>query len=92
MGGLVKKIKKGFKKLGRAVKKTVGGIFGIKEQKVEIPEPKAAAPEAPTPETEVQGSVQNEDIGRKKRRGRGGLRIDLNIGGSGSTGLNVPNG
>ncbi|WP_067516895.1 hypothetical protein [Endozoicomonas ascidiicola] len=94
MGGIVKSVKKAFKKIGKAVKKTVvGSVFGIgKKDEVKIPEPTPTAPEAPTPEEQVQGGVQNEDISRKKKRGRGGLRIDLNTGGSGSTGLNVPNG
>ena len=90
MGGIVRAVTKPLESLGRAVKRTVVGALGIKQKIPKTPEPKPAAPAAPAAESTVESDVQAEGITRKKKKGRGGLRIDLNTGGSGKSGVNVP--
>jgi len=95
MGGFVRKIGRGIRSIGRAVKKVVSAplkILAPEPEQQAVPEPTPAAPTAPTPETQAQGAVQNEGISRKKKRGRAGLRVDLQTGGSKKSGLNIPNG
>lgn len=94
MGGVVKAVTKPFRKIGGAVKKAVSSTFKIfKQPKVETPEPPPpAAPAAPEAESVTSALAQNEDLKAQRRKGRRGLRIDLNTGGSGKSGINLPRG
>lgn len=105
MGGVVKKVKKGIKSIGRAVERAVSKAWKITEDvagapydavknlvdppKLEAPTPTAQA--APPPEQAKPEMEMAENISRRKRRRRSGLRIDLNTGGPPTgTGVNLP--
>lgn len=105
MGGVVKKISKGIRSIGRAVKRTVsktwkivktgaeGAYNAVKNMfdppKLEAPDPAAQA--APPPEQAKPEMEMAENISRRKRKRRNGLRIDLNTGGPPTgTGVNLP--
>lgn len=100
-----KAISKPFKKIGNAVKKGVSSVFkavgrGLNKigQAVflvpkipDMPEPKDPAPPAPEPEQYAADMTRPENIGRRKRNRRNGLRIDLNTGGApAGNGVNLP--
>lgn len=105
MGGVVKKVKKGLKSIGGAVERAVSKTWKIAKagvedpydavknlvdpQKLEAPTPTAQA--APPPEQAKPGMEMAENISRRKRKRRNGLRIDLNTGGPPTgTGVNLP--
>lgn len=102
MGGVVKKVKKGIKSIGRAVERAVSKTWKIAAEdpydsvkklldppKLEAPDPAAQA--APPPEQAKPEMEMAENISRRKRKRRSGLRIDLNTGGPPTgTGVNLP--
>lgn len=100
-----KAISKPFKSIGNAVKKTVSSVFkaasgafgkvagalGLSPKIPDIPELKDPAPPAPDPEQYAEDMSRPENIGRRRRNRRNGLRIDLNTGGSTpGNGVNLP--
>jgi hypothetical protein len=100
-----KSISKPFKKIGSAVKKTVSSVFkaakgvvgmvagaiGLTPKIPDMPQPKDPAPPAPEPEQYAEDMTRPENIGRRKRNRRNGLRIDLNTGGApAGNGVNLP--
>lgn len=104
MGGVVKKVKKGIKSIGRAVERAVNktlrvadpvaaGVHAVKDMldPPKLKEPTPAAQAAPPPEQATPGMEMAENISRRKRKRRNGLRIDLNTGGPPTgTGVNLP--
>jgi hypothetical protein len=55
------------------------------------PPPPPPAPEAPPTAPVIDPAKKNTDnAGAAKKKGTSALRIDLNVGGSGKTGLNIP--
>lgn len=78
-----KEARRGYKNIGQAV--------GLVPEVPDAQEPQATAPEAPSAEQYAEDVSTPENIGRRKRNRRAGLRIDLNTGGSSSgNGVNVP--
>lgn len=98
--GVTKTVSSVFKTVGNVASKAWKGIkSGVKSigEKVglvpKIPDmpDTATAPSAPEPEQTTQDVSTPENIGRRKRNRRNGLRIDLNTGGAPSgNGVNVP--
>lgn len=98
--GVAKGVSKTFKVVGRAAEKTLketrrgitkaGQAIGVVP---EMPDAKqqATAPDAPSAEQYAEDMSTPENIGRRKRNRRTGLRIDLNTGGNSSgNGVNIP--
>ena len=97
-----KKVKKSFKKLAKAVERTVSKAWKIAVEdpydsvkkifdtpELEAPDPAAQA--APPPDQAKPEMEMAENISRRKRRRRSSLRIDLNTGGPPTgTGVNLP--
>ena len=91
MGGFTKKVTK---KVVLGGAKLVGKVFG-KVMKAAIPTPELKNPaQAPINVEQTAADLRlAETAGLKKRRkGVAGLRVDLNTGGSSSSGLNLPRG
>lgn len=85
---VVKSVAKPFQSIGSSVVKGVASVFKTPDVP-DIKQPDPAAPPAPDPEQTATDVQTPENISRRKRQQRNGLRIDLNNGGGG-TGLNVP--
>lgn len=100
-----KAVSKPFKKIGSAVTKAVSSAFkavsgvvgkvtgalGLSPKIPDMPELKDPAPPAPEPEQYAEDMTRPENIGRRKRNRRNGLRIDLNTGGGPvGSGVNLP--
>jgi|SRR5690606_21725134 len=99
---IFKKVKKTIKSLAKAVERTVSKAWKIAAEdpydslkkmldppKLEAPDPAAQA--APPPDQAKPEMERPENISRRKRKRRNGLRIDLNTGGPPTgTGVNLP--
>lgn len=99
---IFKKAKKAVKKLAKAVERTVSKAWKIAAEdpydsvkkifdppQLEAPDPAAQA--APPPDQAKPEMEMAENISRRKRKRRNGLRIDLNTGGPPTgTGVNLP--
>lgn len=92
MGGIKKAFKSVTKSIKKVVSKTVGGVFGIKQDKPKVIEQAPPAQEAPKPEQNAETVSTPEELNTRKRNRRNGLRIDLNQAGGANTGsgLNIP--
>lgn len=87
----VKSVVGGVADLGKGIIKGVAGVFKPKTPEIEAPTP--AAPPAPEAGETTEDSIRPENISRRKKGGRGSLRVDLNTGGANvGTGVNVPRG
>lgn len=102
---IFRKVKKGLKKLANAAERAASKTWKIAKTGVEEPydavknlvdtpklkEPTPTAQAAPPPEQAKPGMEMAENISRRKRKRRNGLRIDLNTGGPPTgTGVNLP--
>jgi hypothetical protein len=94
VGGAFKAVKKVASKAWKGVRtgvKSTGEKVGLVPEAPDMPDPKDPAPPAPEPEQYAEDMTRPENIGRRKRNRRNGLRIDLNTGGAPSgNGVNVP--
>lgn len=90
----VKSVVGGVADLGKGIVKGVSNVFKPKTPEVDVPEPAAPpAPPAPDAELTTTDAIRPENINRRKKGGRGSLRVDLNTGAAPvGTGVNVPRG